>query len=359
MQLQKLFKILLLSLLLVAPFSAFAQGDEAAEEAKTKAENKEYILHHLKDSYSFHVVANVSFPLPILLWDKGVHFFMSSAFDSETEHETAVAECDGKFYKLNHHDNKIYETDAQGTITMDQDGHPTNNLPFDFSITKNVFTLILVMIFMFWLFRNMAKNYSNSLVPKGAAKFLEPVILFVRDEIAIPNIGEKKHGKFMGFLLSVFFFIWIVNLLGLTPMGINITGNIAITAALAIMTFFVTMYTSKSAYWTHIFWMPGVPVPMKFILAPIELLGVFIKPFALLIRLYANMTAGHVVIGSLIALLYIFHNVFAQGAFLGLTFFLSLIELLVAFLQAYIFTMLSALYFGAAVEEHHHEEAHH
>jgi F-type H+-transporting ATPase subunit a len=158
----------------------------------------------------------------------------------------------------------------------------------------------------------------------------------------------------MGFLLTIFFFIWIVNLVGLTPLGINVTGNIAVTFALALMTFLITQVTANSNYWKHIFWMPGVPVPMKIILAPIELLGVFIKPFALMIRLYANISAGHIVLMSLIGLLFVFHNWFARGAFLGLTLFLSVIELLVAFLQAYIFTMLSALYFGFAVEEHEH-----
>jgi len=160
----------------------------------------------------------------------------------------------------------------------------------------------------------------------------------------------------MSYLLTVFFFIWFINLTGLTPLGINVTGNIAVTFCLALITFLITQFTSKKDYWKHIFWMPGVPVPMKFVLAPIELLGVFIKPFALMIRLYANISAGHIVLMSLVGLLFVFQNWFARGAFLGLTLFLSIIELLVAFLQAYIFTMLTALYFGGAVAEHddHH-----
>ncbi len=157
----------------------------------------------------------------------------------------------------------------------------------------------------------------------------------------------------MSFLLTVFFFIWFINLAGMTPLGINVTGNIAVTFALALVTFFITQFTANKNYWGHIFWMPGVPIPMKFILAPIELLGVFIKPFALMIRLYANISAGHIVLMSLIGLLFVFNNWLARGAFFGLTMFLGIIELLVAFLQAYIFTMLSALYFGFAVEEHH------
>ena len=215
---------------------------------------------------------------------------------------------------------------------------------------------MIVSIILFLLFKALGDGYKKSANPKGLGKFLEPLVLFVRDEIAIPNIGEKYYQKYMSYLLTVFVFIWFINLTGLTPLGINVTGNIAVTFALALMTFIITQVSAKSTYWKHIFWMPGVPVPMKIILAPIELLGVFIKPFALMIRLYANISAGHIVLMSLVGLLFIFNNWFARGAFLGLTLFLSIIELLVAFLQAYIFTMLTALYFGFAVEEHddHH-----
>jgi F-type H+-transporting ATPase subunit a len=243
-------------------------------------------------------------------------------------------------------------------ISIEESLHPTNAKPFDVSITKSVLSVILVSILIFFLFGRMAKNYKSSPLPKGFGKFVEPIIIFVRDEIAIPNIGEKYYSRYMSYLLTVFFFIWFINLTGLTPFGINVTGNIAVTSALAIMTFLITNFSGKKDYWKHIFWMPGVPTPMKFVLAPIELLGVIIKPFALLIRLYANISAGHIVLMSLIGLLFVFQNWFARGAFLGLTVFLSLIELLVAFLQAYIFTMLTALYFGMAVEEHDHEHAH-
>jgi F-type H+-transporting ATPase subunit a len=181
------------------------------------------------------------------------------------------------------------------------------------------------------------------------------LVLFIRDDIAIPNIGEKHYKKYMSYLLTVFFFIWFVNLAGMTPLGINITGNIAITLSLALITYLITQFTANKSYWGHIFWMPGVPVPMKFVLMPIELLGTIIKPFSLMIRLYANITAGHVVLMSLIGLVFFASNLFSFGAFFGLTLFLGVIELLVAFLQAYIFTMLTALYFGAAVEEHHDE----
>ncbi|MBL4592675.1 MAG: F0F1 ATP synthase subunit A [Flavobacteriales bacterium] len=362
MQVKKLVRTLLL-LLLVSPIAVFGQHENKhnSEENKVKteelsakeiksAERKEYITHHLQDSYDFTIwhAMGIEFPLPVILWDEGLHIFSSSNF----HHGEAVAESNGNFYKVFH--SKIYRTDAEGTITMDEHHHPTNAKPLDFSITKNVFVIMLMSLFIFFIFMRYAKSYKNNLVPKKGGKFLEPLILFIRDEIAIPNIGKKHYRKYMSYLLTVFFFVWFLNLAGMTPLGITVTNNIAITFGLAIVTFFITLFTSKKNYWLHIFWMPGVPVPMKILLAPIELLGVFIKPFALMIRLYANMTAGHIVIMSLIALLYAFDNWLAKGAFLGLTLFLSVIELLVAFLQAYIFTMLTALYFGAASDEGEH-----
>ena len=191
-------------------------------------------------------------------------------------------------------------------------------------------------------------------MPKGIGRIFEPLILFIRNDIAIPNIGEKHYKKYMSYLLTVFFFIWIINLLGLTPLGVNVTNNIAVTLALALVTYFITTFSGNKNYWKHIFWMPGVPWPMKIILAPIELLGTVIKPFSLMIRLYANITAGHIVLMSIIGLMFIFKNWIGSPLSFGLAFALSLLELLVAALQAYIFTMLSALYFGSAVEEHDH-----
>ena len=202
----------------------------------------------------------------------------------------------------------------------------------------------------------MAKSFKKGPIVTGAGRFLEPIIIYIRDEIAIPNIGIKKYKNYMPYLLTVFFFVWFLNLFGLTPLGVNVTGNIAITFALAIITFIITQFSGNKNYWKHIFWMPGVPVPMKIILAPIELLGVIIKPFALMIRLYANIMAGHIVLMSLIGLMFVFQNWIGSSLTFVLSFAISLIELLVALLQAYIFTMLSALYFGFAVEEH--DEAH-
>lgn len=323
-----------------------------------KTEIKEYINHHLLDSYDFSLTSYttengehkyIGFPLPVILWDSGLHIFSSSRF----HHGETLAEVDGNYYKSYH--GKIYKTDAAGTIHYDEHHHATNQKPLDFSITKNVFTIFIIGLLMFVVFSRMAKKYKTSNMPKGLGRGLEPIILYIRDDIAIPNIGEKKYKRYMPYLLTVFFFIWIINLLGLTPLGINVTNNIAVTLALALITYFFTTFTANKNYWGHIFWMPGVPTPMKIILAPIELLGTIIKPFSLMIRLYANITAGHIVLMSIIGLMFIFKNWLGSSLSFGLAFALSLLELLVAALQAYIFTMLSALYFGAAVEEHHHD----
>lgn len=354
---------------MVVPFITFAQHEEHAVEGKKdlKTEIKEDIKHHLQDSHDFHLFTDkstethVGFPLPVILIDGGLHIFMSSAFHHD-DAATLVVESNGKKYTKFH--GKIYNAnpvaDEHGSyVTVDADHHPTNAKPLDFSITKNVFSIFAISLLLFWLVLKAANNYKKSLVPSGAAKFFEPIIIFVRDEIAIPNIGEKHYKRFMSYLLTVFFFIWLVNLFGLTPLGVNVTNSISVTFALAMMTFVITQFSAKAEYWKHIFWMPGVPVPMKILLAPIELLGVFIKPFALLIRLYANITAGHVVLMSLIGLMFIFKSWIGSPLSFGLALSLSLLELLVAALQAYIFTMLTALYFGSAVAEHEHEHAEH
>ena len=333
---------------------------EAKPENK-KEEIKEFIKHHLQDSYDFHLFSwtddlqkdhHVSFPLPVILWDNGFHFFMSSKFN----HGEAVAESNGNFYKLHH--SKIYKTDSSGTLTIDEHHHATNDKPLDFSITKNVFMIMIVSLIMILLFTNLAKSYKkNNGIAKGAGRFFEPIILYIRDEIAIPNIG-KNYKRYISYLLTIFFFVWFLNLFGLTPLGVNVTGNIAVTLCLALVTFVITNVTANKNYWGHIFWMPGVPVLMKFVLAPIELLGIIIKPFSLMIRLYANIVAGHVVLMSIIGLMFIFKNWLGSSLSFLLAFALSLLEILVAALQAYIITMLSALYFGSGNEEHHHEEHH-
>jgi F-type H+-transporting ATPase subunit a len=250
--------------------------------------------------------------------------------------------------------NRIYKTDSEGTFIYDDSNKLLNEKPIDFSITKNVVVMIFTALFMLWLFISLARSYkTNKGISKGMGIFFEPIVLYVRDEIARPNIG-KNYKKYMSFLLTIFFFVLFLNLLGLTPIGINVTGNIAITFSLALLTFIITNITANKNYWAHIFWMPGVPKPIRLILAPIELLGVFIKPLTLMIRLYANMQGGHIVIMSIIGLMFIFYNWIGSSLSFVLAFLLMIIELFVALLQAYIFTILSALYFGFANEEHEH-----
>lgn len=335
-----------------------AEANVSPEE-KEKQERKEFINHHLMDSHDFIFNANkqtgehYGFHLPVILWDNGLQIFSSEKF----HYGEKVAEHNGNYYVLHH--EKIYKTDATGKLN-EEHGHPTNVKPLDLSITKSVIGIIAVAILMFVIFTSLAKSFAkNGGISKGVGRFFEPLVLFVRDEIAIPNIGEKNYKKYMSYLLTIFFFILFLNLLGLTPLGFNVTGNIAITASLAILTYLITTFSANKNYWGHIFWMPGVPTPMKVILAPIELLGTIIKPFSLMIRLYANILAGHVVLMSIIALMFAFKSWIGSSLSFGLAFALSLLEILVAFLQAYIFTMLSALYFGAANEEHHHDDAHH
>ncbi|MDY8138706.1 F0F1 ATP synthase subunit A [Aquimarina sp. 2201CG5-10] len=355
MQKRTIVKILLTFTLVFTTSNLLATETKKEGKGDLKTEIKEFIDHHLQDSHDFTLFSDeetkkhYGFPLPVILWDNGLKFFSSSKF----HHGETVAEHNGDYYKLYH--GKVYKTDAEGTITYDEEHHPTNAKPLDFSITKNVVSMLLIGLLMFFMFRGLAKSYKkNNGIPTGAGRFLEPLVLFVRDEIAIPNIGEKKYKRYMSFLLTIFFFVWFLNLLGMTPLGVNVTGNIAVTFGLALLTFLITNITANKNYWGHIFWMPGVPTFMKIVLAPIELLGVFIKPFSLMIRLYANMTAGHVVLMSIVGMMFLFKSWIGSPLSFGLAFALSILELLVAALQAYIFTMLSALYFGMANEEAHH-----
>ncbi|MCK4562226.1 MAG: F0F1 ATP synthase subunit A [Flavobacteriaceae bacterium] len=330
---------------------AAVQHEGHGKELTLKEQIKADIDHHLLDSHDFHVTDYITFPLPIILWDNGLHVFSSSKF----HHGESVAESKGNYYAISHGNGHIYKTDKSGVIHHNEKGFESNEKPLDLSITKNVTMIMVTGLILLLLFGGLAKSYAkNGGIGKGPGRMLEPIVLYIRDEIAIPNIGEKHYKKYMNYLLTVFFFIWFVNLFGLTPLGVNITGNIAVTFALAIITYIITTFTAKKDYWKHIFWMPGVPVLMKIILAPIELLGTFIKPFALMIRLYANMKAGHVVLMSIIGLMFLFKSWIGSPLSFGLAFGLMILELLVAALQAYIFTVLSALYFGSAAEEHEH-----
>lgn len=366
MQKTFLVNILLICALLWGA-NLFAKEQEG-EPTDKKTEIKEYIQHHLKDSHDFNLFSSTDengevhyygFPLPVILWDDGLKFFSSSKFN----HGETLAEVDGSYYKLYH--SKIYKTDAEGTINYDDEKHPTNVKPLDFSITKSVVMIFITGLLMLWLFSSLAKSYAkNGLIATGVGRFFEPIVLYIRDDIARSNIGEASYKKYMPYLLTIFFFIFFLNLFGLTPLGVNVTGNIAITVALALFTFLLTNFTGTKDYWKHLFdplgnTMPWyAKIPLYIILVPIELLGLIIKPFSLLIRLYANMQAGHIVLMSLIGLMFIFKSWLGSPLSFGLAFAISLIEILVALLQAYIFTMLSALYFGFASETHEHSEEH-
>ena len=338
---------------------------EAAVSHEAKKEGDfnvtETILEHIKDDHSWHLWGHTSIHLPVILYtSKGLEFFSSEKFVDE-HHEPVVYH--GNFdYKLIEGKTKI--VDANGNL----DAAASKQL-WDFSITKNVASLFISVIILLLVLLSAANAYKRTGIksaPKGVQSLMEPIVLFVRDEVAIPNIGAKKAGKYMPFLLTIFFLILTNNFLGLIPFfpgGANVSGNIAFTMTLAVCVFIVVNLNANKSYWEHIFWMPGMHWSMKLFLAPIELIGVFTKPISLMIRLFANITAGHILVLSLICLIFIFKTVFASAIAVPFAVFIGMIELLVAFLQAFIFTMLAAMYIGMATEEHHHdahgEAAHH
>jgi F-type H+-transporting ATPase subunit a len=348
-----------------APAGAGVEATATTEAHGAKKEGDfnvtETILEHIKDDHSWHLWGHTSIHLPVILkTSKGFEVFSSEKLVDE-HHEPAIYK--GNFdYKLIEGKTKI--VDANGNI----DEEASKQL-WDFSITKNVASLFVSVFILLVVLLSAAAAYKKTGVksaPKGLQSFMEPIILFVRDEVAIPNIGAKKAGKYMPFLLTIFFLILINNFLGLIPFfpgGANVSGNIAFTMTLAVFVFIVVNVSANKSYWEHIFWMPGMHWSMKLFLAPIELIGVFTKPISLMIRLFANITAGHILVLSLICLIFIFKTVFASAIAVPFAVFIGLIELLVAFLQAFIFTMLAAMYIGMATEEHHHdahgEAAHH
>ena len=347
-----------------APASAENHATVASEGTKTEEfDITAFILHHIADSHGFHLWGegdnSVAVSLPVILWtDNGLVIFMSSAFhhDDEGKH---VVEKNGQSF-VNYHE-KIYVASASPNehgeyVSVDADHKASNVLPLDFSITKNVFTLIFSAIVLIIVFVGVANSYAKrkGKSPKGFQSLIEPVILFIRDDIAIPNLGAK-YEAYMPYLLTVFFFIWFNNILGMVPFfpgGANLTGNINLTLVLSVITFLITNVKANGHYWKHIFWMPGVPVPMKIFLAPLELMGVFTKPIALMIRLFANITAGHILVLALLCLIFVFKSIFIAPVSIVFVVFISMIELLVGFIQAFIFTVLTALFIGLAVQEH-------
>ena len=313
----------------------------------------ETILEHIKDDHSWHVWGHTSISLPVILYTpQGFDVFSSEKLVDE-HHEPVVYK--GKFnYKLVAGKTKI--VNAAGEVDV-----VASKKLWDFSITKNVASLFISVIILLLVLLTAARAYKKTGVtnaPKGLQSFMEPIVLFVRDEIALPNIGAKRYTKYMPFLLTIFFLILTNNFLGLIPLfpgGANVSGNIAFTMTLAVCVFIVVNLSSNKNYWEHIFWMPGMHWSMKLFLAPIELIGVFNKPISLMIRLFANITAGHILVLSLVCLIFIFKTVYAAAIAVPFVIFIFLIELLVAFLQAYIFTMLTAMYIGMASEEAHHD----
>jgi F-type H+-transporting ATPase subunit a len=328
----------------------------------------EMIMEHIGDSHQWHLWGDhgdgAHIPLPVILWtDKGLEVFSSS----HVEHHEDIYQ--GKYYKYMLKDEHIEIVDDYGNVNEDA----TAKLK-DFSITKNAATIIISSLFMLWIFLSVARAYKRreGQAPKGLQSFLEPLIIFIRDDIAKTSIGEKKYVRYMPYLLTAFFFIFLNNLLGLIPLplpgfGANLTGSISVCLVLAGMTLLITLVSANGHYWRHIFAMPGVPIPVLIILTPIELIGVVLRPFVLMIRLFANITAGHIIALAFFSLIFIFgKGGESPGAGYGIsvvsvlfTVFMGFLELLVAFLQAYVFTLLSAIYIGAAVEEGHHEHDHH
>jgi F-type H+-transporting ATPase subunit a len=344
-------------------------------DAEPKSFNAgEMIMHHISDAHEIHFFTlnegkpeekHFSIYLPIIIKGKnGWEIFSSSHFYHHPvqlpgKHESYM-EHNG--YVLFH--EQIYYASPEGGLTLDEHGHPVNEKPLDLSITKSVAGLFLAGILVVLIFSSVASAYKKrrGMAPKGLQSFMEPMILFIRDEVAVPSIGAKKADRFMPFLLSSFFFIWMANILGLIPFlgGFNVMGTLGVTLVLATVVFIITTINGNSNYWVHILWPHGVPLPIKFILVPIEILGIFIKPAVLMIRLTANITAGHIIILSFVSLIFIFGQQ-SPGAGYGVgvgsllfMMFMNVIELLVAFLQAYVFTLLAAIYFGSAVEEAHH-----
>ena len=339
----------------------------SASEQEGEFKAGEMIMHHISDAHEIHIIGEVYIYLPVILkTDNGFEVFSSSHFYHNEQHAVNPANEESVHYYEHNgfimsHEHIYY---AENGLTFNEAGEIANEaVLLDLSITKNVAGIFLTVLIMLLVFTTVSKGYKKRGIgaPKGIQSFMEPLILFVRDEVARPSIG-KHADRFLPFLLTVFFFIWISNLLGLIPFlgGLNITGTLSVTIVLAVIVFIITSINGNKGYWMHILWPPDVPVFVKIILVPIEIAGIFIKPFVLMVRLTANITAGHIIILAFVALIFIFgQNSAAAGYGIGIgstlfMIFMNFIELLVAFLQAYVFTLLAAIYFGSAVEEAHH-----
>ncbi|HEY4936582.1 MAG TPA: F0F1 ATP synthase subunit A [Puia sp.] len=359
--------------------SIFAQEGGAHKEGKKDFKAKEIIFGHVLNNHDFHLIDivndkgekhPVSIPLPVILYSKkrGLDAFMSSNFHhGEQNYRKYMMLTDEKIAELKL-DTKKYN--AQDIVAVNENGiiDPSVRI-YDISLSRNVVQMLIGLTLFTWVMLAIAKKYKSEQgvisAPKGSQSLLEPVITFVRDEVAKPNLGNS-YEKYLPFLLTIFFFILINNIIGLIPGSANVTGNIAFTAVLGIISFVVILFSSDRHYWGHIFNPPDVPLGVKFILVPVEFISVFIKPFALIIRLFANMVAGHIIIICLISLIFIFGNMnkfagWGTAPFsIAFTIFIYFIEVLVAFIQAFIFAMLTAVFIGQAIEgkQHQHDEKH-
>lgn len=339
-------KLLTLSLLLSAFLLGFSSSSFAAESEEDKTS---FIMHHVVDSHEWHFVTfghtHVTLPLPVIVYsgDRGLEFFKSSDFQNHETHKFGK-EYAHEGYFIDDHDHMGRVDEASFT---------------DFSITKNVVMMFIVMSLVAFLSLSAANHYkkNGAVAPKGAAAILEPIVIFVRDEIAQKSIGPK-YKKFVPYLITLFLFVWFGNLLGLLPGAANMTGNIAVTMVLAVLTFIITNVNGNKDYWKHVFATPGVPIPMLLIMVPVEIIGLFTKPFALTVRLFVAITAGHIVILGFIALAFIFESIAIGLVSTIMVTFINIIELLVATIQAYVFTLFSAMYIGSAVAEHEHVDHH-
>lgn len=346
-------------------FASIQEGEKQSahqEGEKEKFNTVDFIFEHIGDSYEWHILTighnHISVPLPIILYSeqKGLNIFLSSKFHHGKESYNGFKwEHEGK-YK-----GKIVELNSTGEVLEE------NPLPWNFSITKLVFSLLFSSALICWLFISIGRKYKKGedKAPTGIQNLFEPIILFVKNDIIIPSIGEKHYHRFMPYLLTVFFFIMFNNMLGLIPIfpgGANLTGNIAVTMVLALFTFVITNVSGNKHYWKEIINAPGVPwylklpIPLMFL---VEFTGLFTKPIVLMIRLFANILAGHMVAIVFFSLIFIFGalNIWAGYGVsivsVAFTFFMTMLELLVAFIQAYVFTLLSAIYIGMATQEHH------
>ena len=324
-------------LLFFVSINVFAIGSSESND-KDKLDIGGMIMHHILDDYQYEIMHGVIIPLPIILYtnNEGLIIFSSSnLFDKN--HEPIKEGYRGFYYDHGH----IAPIDKSLSY-------------IDFSITKNVFFLFLNASLMLFVFLFVASKYRNKkTTPKGIQSLFEPIIIFIRDDIVKPNIG-KKYERYLPYMLTLFFFIFFGNVLGLFPAAANLTGNIAVTMVLALLTFLITNFSGNLNYWKHIFWTPNVPNVMRISILPIEIIGVFTKTFSLMIRLFVAITAGHIVLLSFIGMTFIFGSYFVGVMSSLFAVALNIIELLVAGIQAYVFTMFSSVYIGLAVEEGHH-----